>query len=216
MSTTETRWWWIRHAPVIGDEGRIYGQTDLHADCSDDALFAAVADYLPNDAVHISSDLNRTKQTAAAILKAGSPLPEPTLDPAMREQHFGDWQGEPRDEFAARRNRTFRQMWLSAAQERMPGGESFADVYARVTPAVERWNADHLGKDIVCVAHGGTIRTALALALSLDHTKPDLEKVFPFTIRNCSVTRIDHVCDPADGGAEKGIWRVGVVNWLPS
>ena len=30
-----------------------------------------------------------------------------------------------------------------------------ADLYARVAPAVMRWNTEHLGKDIVCVAHGG-------------------------------------------------------------
>ena len=31
-----TRWWWVRHAPVASG-GRIYGQDDLPADCSDGA-----------------------------------------------------------------------------------------------------------------------------------------------------------------------------------
>ena len=24
-----TRWWWVRHAPVVEQAGRLYGQTDL-------------------------------------------------------------------------------------------------------------------------------------------------------------------------------------------
>ena len=30
-----TRWWWVRHAPVREDNGRIYGQKDLGCDTSD-------------------------------------------------------------------------------------------------------------------------------------------------------------------------------------
>ena len=37
-----TRWWWVRHAPVIGVNGRIYGQDDLEADTSDAARFAGM------------------------------------------------------------------------------------------------------------------------------------------------------------------------------
>ena len=38
-----TRWWWIRHAPVVNPDGKIYGQLDLDVDLSDQERFAALA-----------------------------------------------------------------------------------------------------------------------------------------------------------------------------
>ena len=67
-----TRWWWIRHAPVP-DGGRIYGQSDLDCDCGDVEIFRMLARELPRDAVWVTSNLVRTRQTAAAILAAAEP-----------------------------------------------------------------------------------------------------------------------------------------------
>ena len=52
---TRTRWWWIRHAPVRVDEGRIYGQRDLPCDCSDAPVFSGLAALLPQDAIWVTS-----------------------------------------------------------------------------------------------------------------------------------------------------------------
>ena len=211
MSKTETRWWWIRHAPVIGSEGRFYGQTDLHADCSDAATFQALARVLPADAVLISSDMNRTTQTAAAIVEAGLGLPDAILDAALREQHLGDLQGRRRDDYAAERGRDLQRTWIAPAHERIPNGESFADLVERTVAAIQRYTADHAGRDIVCVAHGGTIRAAMSLALGLNPTTSDLERVFAFAVQNCSVTQLRHAL--VDAG--DAYWRIGKVNWLP-
>ena len=70
-----TRWWWVRHAPVREDGGRIYGQKDLGCDTSDRVVFAAVGKILPRNAVWFSSNLKRTHQTADAIWAAGFPKP---------------------------------------------------------------------------------------------------------------------------------------------
>ncbi|MYG52065.1 MAG: histidine phosphatase family protein [Rhodospirillaceae bacterium] len=96
MSVTVTRWWWIRHAPVIDDGGCFYGQADLEADTGDMAAHRALAEALPLDAVWVSSHLRRARQTAAAIGEAGYPLPEVQTHRDLAEQHFGDWQGTPR------------------------------------------------------------------------------------------------------------------------
>jgi len=64
----------------------------------------------------------------------------------------------------------------------------------------------HAGRDIIAVAHGGTIRAALALALGLEP-----EAALAFTIENCPITRIDHVNGPGVGND----WRVVTVNRLP-
>ena len=51
--TVVTRWWWIRHAPVTADGGRVYGQTDIECDVSDRAPFQALAGKLPREAVWV-------------------------------------------------------------------------------------------------------------------------------------------------------------------
>ena len=61
---TITRWWWVRHAPVTVLGGRIYGQDDPPADCDDATLFATLAQLLPAEAVWVTSQLQRTHQTA--------------------------------------------------------------------------------------------------------------------------------------------------------
>ena len=58
----QTRWWWIRHAPVP-DGGFIYGQRDLGCDCGDVEIFGILARELPRDAIWLTSNLLRTKQT---------------------------------------------------------------------------------------------------------------------------------------------------------
>ena len=39
------------------------------------------------------------------------------------------------------------------------------DLYNRVRSAIERINAEQAGKDVIAVAHGGTIKAAVGLAL---------------------------------------------------
>ena len=93
-----TRFWWVRHAPVEHD-GRIYGQKDMPCDCSDPAVFAGLARQLPKQAVWVTSNLRRTHETAAAIVRAGLPGPQPIpgpgaiMMPELAEQDFGEWQG---------------------------------------------------------------------------------------------------------------------------
>jgi alpha-ribazole phosphatase len=203
--TVVTRCWWIRHAPVTEDGGRIYGQTDIPANVSDAAPFAALARRLPPDAVWVASHLQRTHQTARALADVGVDLPELLIERDLAEQHLGDWQGQPRDEVFARFGER-HPFWIAPARTAPPGGESFADLLGRVAPVVLRLVVEHGGRDLVLVAHGGTIRAALAVALGLDP-----EAATAFTIDNLSLTRIDHIVDPSHGG----VWRVVAVNQSP-
>jgi broad specificity phosphatase PhoE len=208
MNTQETRWWWVRHAPVP-DGGRIYGQRDLDCDCSDTAVFAALARELPREALWLTSNLGRTHQTAAAIRQAmvfDAVAPEPLAIPELAEQHLGDWQGQHRKEFFARLGPDRHPFWFGPAHERAPNGESFEELVARVGAAIQTLSARFRGQDIVAVAHGGTIRAALALALRLD-----AEAVLAFIVENCSLTRIDHLAG-ANGSQH---WRVVTVNHRP-
>src|ERR1700723_3710270 len=159
-----TRWWWVRHAPVRGDGGNIYGQTDIACDTGDREVFEAGAKILPRNAVWYASSLMRTHQTADAIWAAG--FPKPSAMPhvaAFAEQHLGEWQGVNRAAFLA--SRPAGSHWFAAIDEPAPGGESFMDLYNRVRGAIERIGGEQAGRDIVAVAHGGTIKAAVGLAL---------------------------------------------------
>jgi broad specificity phosphatase PhoE len=204
---TTTRWWWIRHAPVPAD-GRIYGQMDLPADVGEEAVFAGLASVLPDSPVWVLSQLQRTHQTAGAILAArGRTGPEePVVVTDLAEQHFGNLQGRPRDEVMAEQGTAWNRFWLTPADRAPEGGESFTDLIRRVERAVERLSQAHAGRDIVAVAHGGTIRAALAQALGLPP-----EQALAFVIDNCSLTRIDHIAAPDGEGPPA--WRVHAVNY---
>jgi broad specificity phosphatase PhoE len=207
-----TRWWWVRHAPVTVNRGCCYGQTDFPCETGASHGFAALAKRLPASACWIATPLKRTHMTAAALVAAGldgpDPIPGPdiAIEPDLIEQHFGDWQGVRYDELAARRGDAWHRFWLAPAHETPPGGESFVQLMARVHAAIARLNAVYAGRDILAVAHGGTIRAALALALELPP-----ETALAFTIDNLSLTRLDHIPGPGVGHG----WRVGVVNQPP-
>jgi broad specificity phosphatase PhoE len=213
MAARVTRWWWIRHAPVTGHGGRIYGQEDYPADVAGGATFAALADLLPADAVWVTSHLRRTQATAAAIMAARpcGAVPACLVEPAIAEQHVGAWHGLTRQQLDVLRGAADDPFSLWPASERPPGGESFLDVLARVGTAVARLTAEHRGRDIVAVAHAGSIRAALALALGIE-----AERVLSFAIDNCSLTRLDHVFDGDDAGRERACWRVVGVNLAPA
>jgi len=211
MSEIATRLWWIRHAPV-DHGGRIYGQLDLSCDCTETAIFTGLAGQLPRDAVWVTSNLRRTHETASAIVRAG--LPGPQLIPGpdviaiadLAEQHFGQWQGLAHEDLRQSRAGDFHRFWHAPAHEAAPGGESFFAVVERVSRAVRQLVETYPGRDVIAVAHGGTIRAALALALGLDP-----EAALSFTIENCSITRIDHIEGPGMGHG----WRVVTVNRPP-
>ncbi len=200
-----TRWWWVRHAPVREDGGCIYGQKDLGCDTSDRVVFDAVGKILPRDAVWLASNLKRTHQTAEAIWAAGFPKPSTMKQEAgLAEQHLGEWQGVNRAAFFASRPIAVGSYWFAPIDEPAPGGESFMDLYNRVRSVIERVNAEHAGRDVIAVAHGGTIRAAVGYAIG------NPEKGLAFTIDNCSVTRLDHLASAGHGG-----WRVPMVNQQP-
>jgi alpha-ribazole phosphatase len=199
-----TRWWWVRHAPVRNDGGNIYGQTDIACDTGDVEVFEAVAKILPRNAVWVASNLKRTHQTAQALWDAGFPRPANMAKEAdFAEQNLGRWQGMNRAAFIA--SLPPGSNWFADINAPAPGGESFMDLYRRVTSAIDRIMREQAGRDIVAVGHGGTIKAAVGLALG-----GLVEKGLSFDIDNCSVTRLDHYA--ASGQSN---WRLPFVNQQP-
>ena len=203
---TRTRWWWVRHAPVTANRGRLYGASDPPADLQDTARFQGLAAALPAGAVWVTSRLERARATAATIRANGLDGAEPLIEPAFGEQSFGAWQGERYEDVARRTDKPAHRFWFTTADHCPPGGESFEQVMARVADAVARATRAHAGRDVVAVAHGGPIRAAVAHALGLSPAA-----ALAFVIDNLSVTRLDHVDSPRAGPD----WQVHYVNRQP-
>ena len=209
MSSGPTQWWWVRHAPVVGFDGRLYGQTDVPCDTSDSEAFRGLAETLPENAVWLITHLSRTARTAAAIADAGMAMAEPAVEPDLAEQSFGDWQGLTWDEMKAADADAYEEFWQDPADNAPPGGESFAAVIERTAAVVRRRTAAHAGRDIVAVTHGGTIRAAVAVALELTPAR-----ALGLRIGNLSLTRIEHIPDGFLRG-RGGVWRVTGMNVPP-
>lgn len=207
--TMVTRWWWVRHAPVVGHEGVIYGDGEVPCDTSERPRFQALAGALPADAVWVTSHLSRAKDTAGAIRAEGLAGADPLEEPALKEQGFGDWQWRKWDDLHGAEGPDYEAFWSDPAHNKAPNGESFADMMERTGEAVARLTEAHAGRDIVAVAHGGTIRAALAVALDIPPNR-----ALGVKISNLSLTRLEHV----DGGilhGRGGAWRVVGVNLKP-
>jgi alpha-ribazole phosphatase len=185
--SVETNFWLIRHAPVDGPSGVIHGP-DAPADVSDAAAFAALRTKLPKNAFAVCSPARRTWETAAALGL------DPIKQPDFREQDFGTWTGRRHDDLVAEFGAAYQDFWKSPASNRPPGGESFVDQISRARAGLAVLPAGN----VVLVAHSGTIRAALAIALDLAPGG-----ALRFVIDPLSLTRIDRL--------ESG-WRVVAVN----
>ena len=201
-----TRWWLVRHAPVVGVNGRIYGSDDVACDTSDTASFQSLAGALPEGAHWITSHLSRTKLTAQAIASGGLRYGTAHEEPHFGEQSFGDWQGKTWDDMRAADPGFYEEFWRDPTGNRPPNGESFADLVSRVGAALDHYTNAHNGHDIVLVSHGGTVRAALTHALGINPAQG-----MSFTVDTLSLTRIEYVPGGLLNG-KGGAWRIVYVN----
>ena len=202
-----TRFWWVRHARVPEVGTHMYGSLDVDCDTSDTALFERVAVRLPEDALWVTSNLRRTRQTADALVAAGARPAAWREEADIAELDFGDCNGMEHHELFARRRDPFLGFFPLSPHEQAPNGESFTMLIARVRRFVETMQRERPGRDVVCVAHRGTILAALQIALELPLTTS-----VAFDIGNVSLTRLTHHADVPEGGP---FYRVGEVGWLP-
>ncbi len=185
-----TRWWWVRHGPTHART--MVGWTDLPADLGDGSALARLRDILPREARVLSSDLSRARDTARAL---GF---EPEEDPALRELHYGAWEGLAHDDPAVD-PALARRFWDAPGDVAPPGGESWNALTARLSPLIARQNA--LGGDVIAVAHMGVILAALAHATAMAPAT-----ALAFRVAPLSLTRLDWLGGP---------WAVDRINHQP-
>lgn len=199
MSDQSTRWWWVRHGPVVRNNSICVGHLDLVPDLSDHEATAALSEILPDSPVWVCTPLTRTRATLDAIRAHRSgEQPAPIVEPGFAEQHFGRWQGMTYDAVQAE---TGAAAWRTPSTIQPPGGERYDALYARVSETVDRVGASCSGGDIVVVGHAGSIRAALAKALDLN-----LDRALSLSVAPLSLTSM--TCHG------EGSWSVQFVNRL--
>ena len=112
------------------------------------------------DAIY-TSPLERAAETAAPTAAASGLLP--IEEPGLLEADVGEWTGRSLASLA--KLKEWRGVHGSPSTFRFPGGESLAELQARVVAVLDRVHAAHPGGTVACFSHSDPIRLALVFAL---------------------------------------------------
>jgi probable phosphomutase (TIGR03848 family) len=167
LGEESTRILFVRHASNdFVEAGRLAGRAPgIHLNDRGRAEAHAVAERLASAtlAAVYSSPLERAMETAGPI----ADLQGVSVRRIERlvETDCGEWTGALIEELG----RTDQWRWMQSAPScaRHPGGESMAEVQARMVGAVEELRINHVGQSIAAVSHGDPIRLLLAFYTGL-------------------------------------------------
>ncbi|PIO07016.1 histidine phosphatase family protein [Candidatus Woesearchaeota archaeon CG08_land_8_20_14_0_20_43_7] len=125
------------------------------------------------------SDLGRTKDTLKEI-RCFHPDTPVVFVKELRERNMGELEGQKH-----------RIDWKVAVQEerkdmRIPGGESFQELYDRVNVFVDHIRSKHSNESVLFVTHGGPIHMMLMILLGMKWAES-----FARIIGNTSVTIVE-------------------------
>ena len=199
----------VRHGLTLSNvQARYTGQLDVPLTEVGERQAEAVGQRLASEPldVIVSSDLQRARDTAAAIARYHN-LPV-WYDADLREASLGEWEGL-----------TYREVTALYAQQvgkrredpnfPAPGGESFMQVRDRVARARQRWQAQYPDATMLWVTHAGVIETALCDFLGLDLTyrrqfRHDNASITEFDLRRdygvlVTLNITEHLRELADG-----------------
>ncbi len=153
----------VRHGETDWNaEGRLQGQTEIALNARGEAQARAAGRILAGlagarDARFVSSPMRRTQRTMVLAREAMGLDPHAfDTDPRLIELTFGRWEGLIWPEVSAREPQLSRQREADKWNFRPPGGESYADLVARIQPWI-----DDLDGPVVAVSHGGVARALM-------------------------------------------------------
>ncbi|HHI81483.1 MAG TPA: histidine phosphatase family protein [Planctomycetes bacterium] len=142
----------------------------------------------------VASDLQRARVGAELI---GAELGmEPRLEPRLREIDRGRWAGMERE---ALEPGAFEAYLADPYGYRGHGGESHADLEARIVPVLEELAEEFPGGEVFVVCHGQVQRVAAAWVLKLRNRDS-----MRFTHSHGGITTLDRYAD--------GHWQVQALN----
>lgn len=173
----------VRHGETEWNrESRIQGHTDSPLTGEGRAQAEAIAARLAGERIDaiVSSDLGRAMDTAARIaMRCGCAV---AGDARLRERNFGVAEGHTYDEVNLRYPGAFSRQGEIDPDFVVPGGESRRQFHERIASALDALAAEHAGRRIVVVSHGGVLATIYrrihGIALSAPHKVPVANAAF--------------------------------------
>ncbi|MBU3581985.1 histidine phosphatase family protein [Polynucleobacter sp. AP-Capit-er-40B-B4] len=187
---TITRFCLVRHGETDWNaERRLQGHTDIDLNArglaqAEQMACAIKKINLAFDVLY-TSDLQRAAKTAKAIeeLFGTSAI----TNTELRERHLGALQGLTTDEAPQLEPELWRSHLSRNITEELRGGESIEQFANRIKTALEKIRAQHLGKTVLLVSHGG----ALDMMYRIASNQPlDAEKAV--AVPNASLNWISH------------------------
>lgn len=176
----------IRHGETAWNvDTRIQGHLDIPLNTTGlwqaDQVARALADE-PIAAIY-TSDLQRAHATAQAVARAtGAPL---TTHTGLRERSFGHFQGRTFAAIEAELPEDAHR-WRKRDPHYTPeGGESLVTLRERIERTVAQLAQQHLGEQVVMVAHGGVLDVLYRLA-----TRQDIQAPRTWQLSNAAINRL--------------------------
>lgn len=167
----------MRHYPTAWNaEHRLQGATDVPLSPSARDQLAGARLPPPWDTARIvASTLGRAAETAR-LLADGRPV---ALDPRLVEVGFGAWEGRRTAELAADPASGYRPSSEWGPDDRAPGGESLAEAWARLAPALAEIAADPA--PALVITHKSVMRLILRRA---GVAEPEIKRgrLYPLTL----------------------------------
>ena len=163
----DVRLHFVRHAPVIGQEGIAYGR-DANIDESCHDKFNAAASMLPRGCpLWITSEYPRAIKTALRLQETLFVRHPIHAMAEFNEQDFGALIGQRKSSIA--KNPDNAAFLADMGNVAPPGGESVPQMNARVREGLEYLIERMRGQgrnEAIIVCHGGVIRAAAGLCLN--------------------------------------------------
>jgi alpha-ribazole phosphatase len=144
----------VRHTRPLVAKGVCYGQSDIDITESFEEEAAIIKNVVPANAKHVySSPLMRCRKLAEHLY----PSRHINWEPDLQELNCGEWEMQHWDEIP----RDVIDPWMNDfVNVCIPGGESYVQLFERVTRCYDRVAAS--ARPAIIVAHGGVIRSILA------------------------------------------------------
>ena len=196
------RYFLIRHAQTQWNgENRLQGCSDLPLSPLGVQQAERLGTYFATRQLTeiFTSHLQRSQQTAQAIVAGNGHRLAPSIEPELREMHLGCWEGLTPEEIDARYDGAYQQWASRPSTVRIANAEPHEAFRARVRDVWHQLLAVRLEGDYAIVTHGGVIAAILAELLGADYDAM-LRRV---RLDNAGITALEL---PSGGGHPYVLW----------
>ncbi len=190
---------YLRHGETdLNREHRMQGVPGISLNDHGREQLCRAADRLIGEGITtiVSSDLDRAKESAAIVAdRLGLPV---AIDPRLREQDLGEWEGKSWPRLAEFFSEDEVERFICDLDFAPPGGETKRSVLTRITAAFDDLRVAHPGETVLVVSHGGPLLVITYEVLRIPFTERNR-----FYGLNGSLTEFEFT---------EGLWRLVTLN----